>query len=254
MEQTLHICRAPCSPFNPDLPPIELIVEHYQATTESRQQEIDHCLRLNAANPLIDRIHLMTEHPVDLAALGVDGAAVRQVERAERLTFAAGFDYVQASIAAGTICIMANADIRFDDTLALLKVQDMRGRAFALLRYECLDDGGLELHGTNHRAPTYHPNILRGGSQDAWIFAAPLPPRRDRADFYVGGVHLCDSKINWILHDAGLEVTNPCYSLRAIHHHQSQVRNTRRDARCSEPPFHCPSPCHLPVRWELLRP
>ena len=83
---------------------------------------------------------------------------------------------------------------------------------------------------------------------------APLPDIRDNAKFYVGGVHLCDSKINWIFKNAGLDVTNPCYSLRAIHLHRSQIRNTVRDCLCDEPPYYGPAPCHLPIRFELLAP
>lgn len=252
-EKPIRICSEEQPPFNPNLPSVELIVEHYRAPDTVRQQEIDFCLRQNVENPFIDRVHIMALEPVDLGKWPIGRAKVRQVEREARLTFAECFDYVRAEVSEGVICIIANADIFFDDTLSLLKLQEMEARAFALLRYEYLEDGSIELHGTNPRAPTYHPNILRGGSQDSWIFRTPLPPIEDRAAFFVGGVHLCDSKINWILHNAGLKVTNPCYSLRSIHYHRSQTRHTIRDPQCSEPPFYCPSPCHLPNRFELLR-
>lgn len=252
MATPLFIATRDGAPHHASLHPIALLVEHYRAGEPRRQRELDACLAANVANRFIDRIHLFTDAPPDLGAITVPSGKMQVVPVDARLTFEACFAHVRTHVADGTTCIVANADIHFDDTLALLKAYPMAGRAFALLRYDQRDDGAIELFGTNRDAPMYHPNVIRGGSQDAWIFGAPLPPIHDCLDFFVGGVHLCDSKINWVLQHAGLEVTNPCYSIRAIHRHGSHVRNRARHPACSQPPYFGPPPCHLDCTFDLV--
>ena len=83
---------------------------------------------------------------------------------------AISFDYANRKLA-GHCVIAANADIFFDDSLALLEGCDLRGKLLCLSRWDVQADGSASFF--------EHP-----ASQDAWIFRAPV--RGFPCDFPLG--------------------------------------------------------------------
>ena len=108
----------------------------------------------------------------------------------------------------GSGVIIANADIFFDETLALIESEPLDGKMLCLSRWD-EDSNGILRH------------LDRPDSQDAWIFEPPLP--RIASDFFLGKPG-CDNRLAYEVACAGLAVLNPSRSLRARHLHNSGIR------------------------------
>jgi len=220
------------------------LCQYFQTGMPHRQRELDRCLLENIANPHIHRVHLLLES--DEVTLPAQSEKIVRHCVGERLKWNVLFDYVRRFIPADDVVIAANADIFFDESLATIEAELWHREVFALLRYAVLADGTVELFGTNPYNPMFHPNILFGASQDAWIFRAPLPPIDPDCDFFIGGVPLCDSKINWIFQVSGVEVFNPCLNYRALHLHAFTSPRGYKDSKdVPPPPYATPRVCCL---------
>nr|QBK93696.1 MAG: nucleotide-diphospho-sugar transferase [Pithovirus LCPAC406] len=199
-------------------PKKHLIIQYYESKT--RKNEIDECLIRNLSNPQIDRVHVLTEKIIDVPG---DNTKKIVTNVGSRMTWKIIMKYIhdiaRASIHQNDICIVANSDIYFDDTLS--KIGFLNGTMFSLLRY---DEGCL--FGTDKKANMYHPAVIHGSSQDVWIFEPP--ELRGNLDFFCGGESLCDSKINYIFQDSGYMVLNPSYEIRCHHLHKSSDRKYGR--------------------------
>jgi hypothetical protein len=149
------------------------------------------------------------------------------------------FAYANDTLAGCTV-IIANADIFFDDSLALIDNISLSGRMLCLCRWDENSDG-LPAH------------FDRPDSQDAWIFEAPLP--RIEAEFHLG-VPGCDSRLAFEASKAGLTVSNPSRSVRARHLHRSTIRRYTESDRLRGPLRFVP--CSFldsaPVRQAFERP
>src|SRR5207248_1670053 len=132
---------------------------------------------------------------------------VRTVAHGRRVTFRDLFAHANAHFTNRRV-IVANADVYFDDTLALLDRFDLAGHFLCLSRWDAGADG------TSH-------HFDRADSQDAWIFEAPL--REFECDFHLG-LPGCDNRLAYEAGRAGLLVLNPSRSVRAHHLHRTQVR------------------------------
>nr|QBK92993.1 MAG: nucleotide-diphospho-sugar transferase [Pithovirus LCPAC403] len=193
-----------------------LIVQYYRDNV--RQSEIDECLKRNLENNEIDRVHVLTEVPIQTEGLVTNIG--------ERMTWKSVTKYIsdtaRASIHPNDVCIVANSDIYFDSSLS--KIPNLNGIVLSLLRYNVTSEK-TSLFGTDRKANEYHPAVIHGASQDCWIFEASAAKcLRGDLEFCCGGEPLCDSKINYIFQDSGYMVINPCYEIISYHLHESKVR------------------------------
>lgn len=189
-----------------------LLTGLYHDRDAGRRAELRECLRRNAENQLIQEIHLFNEESIAPEDWRTDSVLslnkVRLVQHGRRLTFRDLFDYSSHNLA-GHGVIVANADIFFDDSLALLDSYDLGGRLLCLSRWDVQGDGSVNFF--------EHP-----ASQDAWIFLAPI------RNFLCGfplGVPGCENRLAWEAQQAGLKLANPARSIKANHLHLSQVRS-----------------------------
>ena len=177
-----------------------LVQQRYQSPNAARQAELERCREINGG--------LATFARVDL----VDGAA-------KRWTFA-DFFRLAAERYAGEICVLANSDIAFDESIALAGPLAERGALVALSRW---DDSA---------APSMEGRVAGEGwhffshSQDVWVFKAGGVPSFP-ADIQLG-IPQCESRLAYEAAAAGMIVVNPALSIRAWHHHASAVRTWRR--------------------------
>lgn len=184
--------------------PIHLIVQYYRAATPERQTEIDTCLRENLENPHIAVVHLLTEEDFELSGFP-NPYKIRQTVIGERLTYERAFQYANAWTET-VIWILSNADIYFDDTLRFLSPIDFTTQFFALTRHNVMPDGSLE----------FMPPEYAHGSQDAWVFTAPVPLEKMFTSFYLG-IPGCDHRIAYEFIHIGYIGYNP--SLKVIVKH-----------------------------------
>jgi hypothetical protein len=177
-----------------------LIAQYPVVGRPSRQAEFDFCLRENLANKYIDRVVLLQEpHTGAITHPKIDISYI-----SGRMT------YYDAAIAADEfideICIIANADIRFDETLGLLKREDFQERtAFCLSRQDMVEK---QFEG----APAGRV------SQDAWIFMAPIHGSEEFNLKFELGRPGCDNRFAHELSKA-YRLRNPSLTIKCWHHH-----------------------------------
>ena len=107
---------------------------------------------------------------------------------------------------AGHVVVLANSDITFDESIRLAEDIGLR-EFYCISRWE--------------------PEGLRSwaDSHDAWVFR---PPCAIVAPFQLGRFG-CDGRLAWLVKDAGYTVSNPCHSIKLLHHHASGVRTYSRN-------------------------
>ena len=200
-----------------------LLVGHYEEAQPQRAAEYREALRRNVANEHIECIRLLIEDGTSAELLRArgepyDNAKVQIASQGKRLTFDALFSMAERDWS-GYPVIMANADIAFDDTLAMLEDVALQGSLLCLSRWNESADGRLD----HFDAPN---------SQDAWIFEPPLPAIACAFELGTPG---CDNRLAHEASRAGLRVLNPSRSLRSAHLHNSQVRNYTQRQRLPGP-------------------
>jgi len=186
---------------------MHLLIGHYDEPNPERATEYAECLKRNCANPHIESVTVFCEddsHPLKWPK-------VWQVAAGCRMRYKDFFEYasVVAAATGSEICIVANADIYFDDSLAELEHYDFRNKLLCLSRWDVQANG---------KATPY----CKEWSHDAWIFRAPLRPFP--CDWYLGKL-ACDTRLAFEAKAAGIDLLNPCWSIRANHLHQSGVHN-----------------------------
>ena len=176
-----------------------LFFEHYSSSDPAREAELAEVRVRNAAAGLFERI-------VPVA----DGS---------RKTFADLFALAAAGFP-GKVCVVANSDIAFDDSLpgAAAWLEQAPGPALvALTRWD--DPAGPSMEG---RVDAVRWRFF-SHSQDTWMFrAGGLPPFE--AGFRLG-IPACENRLAYEAHAAGVTIFNPALSIRTWHHHASAVRS-----------------------------
>lgn len=232
----------PGARMTPTSPSVEasqlvLVTVLHLVRTEQRLSELRGCLESNVRLGAFKRVVVVVENQDANVALWrqsyayeyvgnmLQAGLIEVVERPTRPTFRELF--TAAIPSPGDIVVAANADIEFDDTVRLLNGVDYRmdsggfyTRMASITRRNIAHDGSEPLEGCG-----------RMGSHDVWAFAHPVA--KFDSDVLIG-VDGCDSKVNQNAIDAGLDVQNPCLSIRAIHRHAdpSQRNSKMLDGSC----------------------
>ena len=191
--------------------PLALLVGFYRDPVPRRMQELTKCLEHNANNEHITEMYVFTED-VDAAAAQEQYPVLRHpkiqmVDHGRRTRYSDFFAWGNSRLV-GKVVALANADIYFDDSLALVETIDLDDKLLCLSRWDVQADGSARL-------------FERSDSQDAWIFRAPI--RAFPCDFQLGQLG-CDNRLAWEAQQAGLKVSNPSRSVRSCHLHVSGVR------------------------------
>lgn len=178
-----------------------LIQQRYVSTDPARQAELDCAYAIN------EQCHVLAR------TVAVDGAA-------RRWTFADLFELAARDFP-GQVCVIANSDISFDASLAAVEpLLATPSVLVALTRWD--DDTAPSMEGR------VDPVTWRfySQSQDAWIFRAGDLPSFP-ADFQLG-VPRCENRLAFEAARAGIVVRNPALSIKARHHHTTNLRTWKR--------------------------
>lgn len=190
---------------------IHVLVERYSDADLMRQKELDICLDKNLANTEIEAVWAFGL-PADIASSPIH-PKLHTVSARERMTFSDFFDFASERLS-GRICVVANADIYFDETIAYAKRLNLGNYSLTLTRWDVLDNGAATFFG-------------RADSADSWFFLSPI--RIPQANFVLG-VPGCDNRVARLLRDHGRAVINPSLTIKSFHLHRSKHRNyTARD-------------------------
>lgn len=203
--------------------PMTLLIGFYADADPARRGEFLECISRNSANTHIEEIVIFVEDEITSAAARerfpvLGHPKTRLMEHRRRLTYSQLLAYANLQLQ-GAAVIMANADIFFDETLALLEEESLAGRMVCLSRWDQAADGTFR----HFECPE---------SQDAWIFEPPIPPIA--ANFCLGKPG-CDNRLAYEAERAGLLVSNPSRSVRARHLHNTGVRRYTQNERLHGP-------------------
>ncbi len=194
---------------------IYLSTPYFRSKSDERQAEFDACLAGNIENPFIDRIFLFID---DGFKPKINSTKINIIHIDDRLTYRGWLEFA-ADLGRQHIAVLANTDILFDETVALLeKATARKNRLVALARHE-KEKGALI------------PHPKPGWSQDVWAVnsASDIDENLLKAVSFPLGVPRCDNKIVFEFAMQGWELINPFPAVRAIHLHESQVRNYRKE-------------------------
>lgn len=100
---------------------MNLIIEYFNSRNHMRNGEYLYCLHQNLANEYIDKVYIFME---DDAELNFNSPKINRIVRKERPSYKDLFDFCNESLKE-QICVVANADIIFDDTLRFFKSPNM---------------------------------------------------------------------------------------------------------------------------------
>jgi hypothetical protein len=202
---------------------IRLFIDYFNSPLPARRQEYEIALRKNLENRFINAVYVIGRD------LSPEHDKITRVHFDGRPTYQQFFDFVngEPSLLEGDISIIANLDIFFDDTIAVVAGMQPN-QCYALSRW---DAGRIEQ--------------INGDSQDSWIFRGRIRPV-GYADFRMG-TWGCDNRIAHELWAAGYHVLNPAQSILSHHVHQSNIRQgeARRPDNTVPPPYLYVHPCAI---------
>lgn len=188
-----------------------LITTYYKSIEPEREAENLECLKENINNPLIEGIHLFLQGNDYPEILDVE-RKLKYVNFGKRPFFSDLFAFAN-TIENNKIRIVSNSDIYFDNTLKYSKDILDKSDVLALTRWDSLGNGNLEFY-NNYK------------SQDVWIFNKRI--KSTIGKFHIGR-HGCDNRLIFEFNDNKYKVTNPSFSIRAIHLHRSDLRSYFND-------------------------
>ena len=195
---------------------IKLLTTLYPEPVPSRQAEFLHCLETNSALDVIDEIVVLwDERPAAGSGAGDFLDKISGVEKVDVIPITGRPKYREIfdrsnEHSAGSLFAIANGDVYFDETLALVPQIDLGEKEMLVLSRWDDDGNGNKSLIVNSLG---EPNFL---SADTWIYKTPI-----RTDFecdFALGTWFCDSFLNTGLLQAGFSVWNPCLSIKVYHH------------------------------------
>ena len=188
-----------------------LLTFYYKTDNLERQTEINQCLINNVKNTLIKKIFLFNDKYYDLDFINDNDNKIVQIILEP--IFLDRYSYKQLIIFSNIyleneICIIANSDIFFDNSLNYLLNYNFKNKFMALTRYE-------------YDTKLFH--ICGKSSQDTWIFKSPYLGDIDVLNFCFG-LPGCDNSLAYFIHKSNYIIYNPSLTIKSWHIHKSNIR------------------------------
>jgi len=203
---------------------------------DSRQLELDTCLKINSNNPFIDKIILLNEKIYDDAIFR--NKKIKQIDISKRLTYNDVFEYCDKNCNKNNIKILANTDIILSYTdIQYLKSYNLNNKLLALLRYELVLPTKIlneNFNYNNIKNDWIHDNKNCKTSQDVWIFNYIKPNKIYNFEL---GIRGCDNRISYLLDKNKYNVTNPSLSIESYHLHSNAQKSHENRKRRNYQPF-----------------
>jgi hypothetical protein len=196
---------------------MNLLTFYYKTENEERQKEIDLCLINNTKNNLIKKIYLFNDKYYDLDFVKDNSKIIQVIHEPiflGRYTYKQLINFSNIYLE-NEICIMANSDIFFDNTLKYLTNYNFNNKFLALTRYE-YDTNQLYIGGKS--------------SQDTWIFKSPYLGNTNELNFCFG-IPGCDNSLTYFVHKNNYIIYNPSLTIKSWHVHKSNIRTYSNNNR-----------------------
>lgn len=211
-----------------------LYVPWHQPQDARRCTEYQHVLSNNLRCGMFDEVRLLLEE--DVYSVPSD-LHLCLIPLGKRCTYHDIFDHARRTVPVGQLVVMANADIIFDESLAMLNGVNNMDQFFVALTRHTISTTGWTLDPVGH------------WGQDAWAWVNPLRPL-GQEDFPFG-FWGSENRLAYEADKAGYAVLNPSKTIKIKHWHFSNVRTTsgREDNRIHGQ-YVLPEPQHLEEKME----
>ena len=197
---------------------IHLITSFYQSNKTDdiyikRNIELLNSLKKNIECPLISKIHLYLDNENDINIINnlENNHKINIISTGYQPLYSDLFEYAFNNLK-NEICMISNSDIYLHEC-DIDCLNRLDNNIFALSRYEY--DMSCSLINTYK------------GSHDAFIFKSPLNINLDNVK-HVQNVWGSENSVIDNICDHGYNVFNPCYQIKIVHLHESQLRNDDR--------------------------
>ena len=190
---------------------IHLFVPFYVDAREPRRKEIEDSARRNLSLAEFGSVTLLCEQKdaAPATALVARSPKARVVSLPRRARYVDLLQFAQKNVVSIDVAVIANADICFDKTVALVEHVQER-QVLCLTRAEQRPFGeGL-----------YWPELETGLSHDVWVFRPPLTVPGD----YEFGKSGCELRFSGECEKSGYKILNPCRQIHVMHNHASGLR------------------------------
>lgn len=184
---------------------VNLLINFFLSAEKTRNDEYLFCLQENVKNKYIKKIFVFLEDEKHIP--DIDSEKIELILTEDRPTFQMLIDFADSELV-DEVCMLANSDIFFDDTLLHAEKANLENDFISLSRWDVKHDFTIE----------YYDKEDKGWTQDTWIFKAPCNIKN--ADF-VFGVFGQDNRIMKLAYDAGLDIINPSKVIITKHYHLS---------------------------------
>lgn len=204
---------------------------------EERFKEITDVLNFNLRNKYIARVHILyeDENPTSYVYRDQDANKLVATKVDKQPTYQQLFDYASDTLKRGSVGLIANGDIYFDETIRCMSPMNpespnMSVPPKAMPRLVALSRRKAPQCGKNQKDEKFsgakdlcHTYV---GSHDAFMFAPPVrrgitSKLKHTQNQALGAENL----VIWEFQAAGYKVINPCTMVRANHLHCSGERN-----------------------------
>lgn len=217
---------------------LTLLTTYYRDKNEERNRENEICLKKNVQNTHIDRIYLILQSD---QKPNIENQKIEYVNLGRRPTFNDFFCFTNRLVDNNTIFIIANSDIYFDESITKSREFLKSKELFTLTRWDLQKDNSIK----------FYNKYL---SQDTWIYKTKID---DSIGNYFIGQHGCDNRLLHELKENGINVFNPCFSIKSIHVHMSQLRTyfDNPNYEFVDPPYKYifPNSFYSPFRISLMK-
>lgn len=228
---------------------INLAINYYQTTSTIRQQELDRSIITNYNSQLFENIINFSDYQQHLVLRSILKNNVTNLihkyhpyrPKFNQIIEHLNLQYPQQ------ICIIANLDIIFDQTIQLANFVGHK-QILCLTRWETPSITWQQNVMTHFAGQWcidnyYNINYLASKSQDVWIFRTPVHIPYQLLDFPMG-ILGCDEKLGSLAHEHNYAAINSCLSIKCYHNHISQIRTYDTTYRLDHK-FYPSEPCHF---------
>lgn len=190
---------------------LNLYIQYFTHKNEQRKKEIDYCLKKNIQNKNLDKIYIVLENEFDKKDW-MNSDKTIFINYNKRSTFKNLIEISNTYTTDDDINIITNSDIFFDDSLSLLKSNDLNNKFVALTRWN--------VDVQNGKSFLFNVNC----SQDTWVWKGVIDLTKVDLDYYLG-IPGCDNAICGEFHEIGYKVINPSLVLKSHHLHAEISRS-----------------------------
>lgn len=208
---------------------LSLVTSLYNDPNHLRMDEYKLTLRLNLANPAIDKIYIFWDKTSGEPPSWLNYNKIIAIPNSGRPSFDMLFTFCN-NTEVNKNWLICNGDIVITKDIMLLEHKCLQNTLLAITRWELTSETETSI---------FHYNeIPNKFSQDTWIINTPFKILPGCENLFIGEIG-CDSNIANIYKDSDTKVFNPCIDIKTLHIHLQNSRSQKYNVHLDGYVEHC---------------